>query len=1153
MLNYLKSVLGDMQQQQQPAQSEDVSNEAILEYAGLFQELDDLTVGAKPDIDGGRTPFHIDVEDDIELESLEINMTDGRVTDIPADATVTEAYEEMSHKYSQMKTYNDFVTESYSAVSRMPRESDERYNARRQAYVSSQWNAYQEYVSNNGLFGHTTTPLDSAKVSDFVTLEFAQGFTTRIPVKWEIDRSKNVTKKQLDTLEFLKRIGSDQMEMITECALNTIAYANRRSNISLDDATPVGIAIPTKPADMYTAVIEFDTNFTGKTQLIQIQIPVNDATIQESADMIASATEVYYAESYGFTPVRKRDYAVIKEKMARPSRFGNRFVQEAIDFGGGGDPPAPMEDTVPPAAEQPAEGGGDAGVDTTQADAGAPAEEPAPDVTVPANVNDVSDQIAEKVADQTEAQAQPDDLDMNVDLGDGADMTVDLENPEAPVDPNAVDAELDALDDAGAEDAGVDGTDVALPDNLDDMTIDELIAQGSEKLKGMTLAQLKEFLNSPDGTTPQDVQEAFFMMESLFTRKGNVKKRIETALKDFTKGLSKIISGIEGDWDRREFTKFWHEVKSGSSLSGGFDDEGDFYMGSTKTTNGEYFSERVEQLMHYIKVAIKKKRARDAFTFQERDRLQAYLNQLKDFHKKGDTAASSIRSNDVSLDEILEDAKALVETSKEVQTIVGEKRFTESYVFEAALITKKNIRGMLTEHIKSTLGILNKTDVSFKQLVEDFKKEGKELNRVLGKAAKMKKLFTMEQRNEIAKLNALLLDLQSSMRLNAMSTEYSASIKKMIADFAKQCKVVNATINGGTVVQEASATTKRRATSNIKNALMGGLLGLFVHAISGNPITVLGLLTWQGVGVFGNAAINHWACSKEEAKVAREVLNQIYEVSNQLTRDDKSPAALKTLKKNLRDLSTEARYLSHAKDTFFDGSKRGHAVDLSHQADYLADRIKDSAVEPIPEKTMSDFIYAMSQVVQDITGKSLEELKKEAGTKGFQEACCQNPDTVKEADNSHGIENEEGPYTGPIENAEGPYRGIENDEIGPYKSTTWDTPGEFKEEDTMSYSDNNGDSSTDTSDGADVGGVDFESEGVQREERVRAAKAKHALVDTGMSSADAKQLDRDLRKSTKTKGSYDRTYGMGTSRIGRERIEAQERATTPKYVYTSAI
>lgn len=987
MLNYLKSVLGDMQQQQQPAQSEDVSNDAILEYAGIFQELDDLTVGAKPDIDGGRTPLHIDVEDDIELESLEINMTDGRVTDIPADATVTEAYEEMSHKYSQMKTYNDFVTESYSAVSRMPRESDERYNARRQAYVSSQWNAYQEYVSNNGLFGHTTTPLDSAKVSDFVTLEFAQGFTTRIPVKWEIDRSKNVTKKQLDTLEFLKRIGSDQMEMITECALNTIAYANRRSNISLDDATPVGIAIPTKPADMYTVVIEFDTNFTGKTQLIQIQIPVNDATIQESADMIASATEVYYAESYGFTPVRKRDYAVIKEKMARPSRFGNRFVQEAIDFGGGGDPPAPMEDTVPPAAEQPAEGGGDAGVDTTQADAGAPAEEPAPDVTVPANVNDVSDQIADKVADQTEAQAQSDDLDMNVDLGDGTDMSVDLENSEAPVDPNAVDAELDALDDAGAEDAGVDGTDVALPDNLDDMTIDELIAQGSEKLKGMTLAQLKEFLNSPDGTTPQDVQEAFFMMESLFTNNSNVKKRIETALTDVLKGLSKIIKGIEEeDWDRREFTKYWHAVKTGSSISAGIDEDGEFYTGNTRKTDGEYFSERVEQLMHYIKVAIKKKRTREAFTTQERGKLQSFLEKLKSLAKKGDAIASHFRSNDVSLDDVLDAAKKVVADSKDIQALVTTANFTESYVFEAAIITKKNVRAQISEHIKSTLGILNNTKIPFKQLVEEFKQEGKELNRVLVKAAKMKKLFTMEQRNEIAKLNALLLDLQSSMRLNAMSTEYSASIKKMIADFAKQCKVVNASINGGTV----------------------------------------------------------------------------------------------------------------------------------------------------------------------------------------QEACCQNPDTVKEADNSRGIENAEGPYTGPIENADGPYEGTENEEIGPYKSTTWDAPGEFQEEDKQpavrkvdmpqSERDEFADFISrgknvismadleaqvdDDEDGADVGGVDFESEGVQREERVRRSKAATGIQkNLGVDRHTAKQLDAEIRSKDSTT-----RRALTSSYLGQEAMRAQGAATTQRFV-----
>jgi hypothetical protein len=65
--------------------------------------------------------------------------------------------------------------------------------------------------------------------------------------------------------------------------------------------------------------------------------------------------------------------------------------------------------------------------------------------------------------------------------------------------------------------------------DFDNMTIDELLAQGTEKLKGMTIQQLKDFMNSGDtsteGTEEELAQEAFFLT------RGNIGKELDIHLR----------------------------------------------------------------------------------------------------------------------------------------------------------------------------------------------------------------------------------------------------------------------------------------------------------------------------------------------------------------------------------------------------------------------------------------------------------------------------------------------------------------------------------------------------------------------------------------------------------------------------------------------
>ena len=99
MINYLRSIIGEQLEQKanEEKTTTEVTNDTILEYAGLFQELDDLTGKSEMNINGERNPISIPLEDDIELDSSEMNITVGRVTDIPSDATAVGSPAKVIH------------------------------------------------------------------------------------------------------------------------------------------------------------------------------------------------------------------------------------------------------------------------------------------------------------------------------------------------------------------------------------------------------------------------------------------------------------------------------------------------------------------------------------------------------------------------------------------------------------------------------------------------------------------------------------------------------------------------------------------------------------------------------------------------------------------------------------------------------------------------------------------------------------------------------------------------------------------------------------------------------------------------------------------------------------------------------------------------
>lgn len=833
MLEYIKSVIGQRIDEERTDLQTEVDDSTILEYAGLFQELDDLTEHGTAIDTAVRTPISIPLEDDIELDSIEINLTDGRVTDIPSDATVNE-FAQISQTYAAMKTYDEFYTEAYNTMSRLPRESYEKFENRVQREARAHWDAYNNMLYQEGVFGHDKVSIDDISVPYKIHLNFGDtdendktDYQVTLTVGYEVDKKNRVTKKQLDSVQVFSKFGKHGLRKMSDDVFRHICdkYKVNPKKGKWDVITPVNVVVPIEPTDKYAIAIGFETEFSKEITYWVLSIPVKALNTRKNNDISVPESAIGDVSSLNISTLNKitnkRDFKLEQHELHRPRRWGS-YYQEAIDFGGdsGGDT---SETGTGDTGDTPPVDNSDAGADASvNANGGTDTDQPTADAE-PAAVNDVSDQIAEKVSDITTQQNNEapvddgsSDAELDIDNTDTDDTSIDASN-ETPVDDiNAdnVDSQIDSLDTAGSTDMPVDTT-AETPDSLDDMTIDELIAQGSEKLKGMTINQLKTFITSPDGTTPEEVQaedttsmesaytvtDEKVMMENFFSDASNIKKRMNTAINDVMPGLNIIYKNCSnGSWDRYKLREFWASVRKE-------EDPNDFSFDmSTEVRKGNQFRSYVSDLQHYLKVS-DKKRARTAFTESDLSTLKQCNDKLEDFHKVCDKASSKFAiKNDKDMSEVGEKAKIAIEACETIRGIITSDEYAEFYIQEAAFITKKNVTNEMGAHIASSLGILNDTKTSFPQLVKMFTTESKALNKILTKAGKMNSVYSKEELTEINKLNSILTELSSSIRLNNLNTQYTKKIKSLISDYARQCKVVGNIINkktGKKVVGEA--------------------------------------------------------------------------------------------------------------------------------------------------------------------------------------------------------------------------------------------------------------------------------------------------------------------------------------------------------------
>ena len=645
MLNFLRQEIAKKEQERQKAfhAQEAKSTEmddAILEYAHLFTEMDELSFEGT-NAHRERPVIDIPIEDDVELDLVEMDITSGRIVDIPLDVQASQ------EAFSIEKHYDDFYQEALEVVNHYARESTGQYESRVHAYANEKYQAYRDYVFQEGLFGNDMIDISDARVPSNKLIDFGpldldnpsnKHYIAKVNVYFYTKNSQ-VSLNQLhcitiaDNLNVFEKMGGALRAMLMAVGYQKQLYDNRVWDI----ATPSRLVVPFIE-DEWKLIVGFDVDgmkeeffmswaikkslvHTSKNGKVE-----NKEELMKKLDVEPSGESSFYKKFDGKIDdsvlLCKKDYKKKEEQAIKeaaiPYRFDrNNIYQEAINFGGGTDAGADagggaamptaaggadpaagggMDSGAPPAID----GGGDsnAGMDLGGTDPGAgvgdDASQPSTAATNPdastATTNDVSQQIADNVANATAANTQNQDLmstnptfDDNVDdtfagldnaMGATDDASADMGSLDASADTTGtddlgMDTDMGAMDtptdptstDAGAledMDLGNDTTDTSSSNSpmgatdIDNMSMDDMIQQGIEKLKSMPLNQLREFLSDGAGGIGSEEESSTddLSLEAATTMKGKVKHDIQKVLGDLNDNkmtLDQIVDAFQRD------------------------------------------------------------------------------------------------------------------------------------------------------------------------------------------------------------------------------------------------------------------------------------------------------------------------------------------------------------------------------------------------------------------------------------------------------------------------------------------------------------------------------------------------------------------------------------------------------------------------------
>ena len=526
----------------------------VAEFAHLFQELSDLSIEGDGERaidvlltdDGKLTP---DV-DDLEIEMIGFNLKTGTI-DVLSDAAIQT-------EYATMKTYDDFVTESANLYE-FDDEDPDSYDARRAEYADKSWRRYRQQVLQEGSFGYKRINATSDNVPSFTTINFGEyrgnPYNVRMPIQHQVDKRGNLTRHQLESIYLAESCGLCQslMEQVKEDLCER--YHISESAEVWDTIIPSVFVAPIDPIDKHSVVVGFknDANLSGM-DFYRFTNPVCEYDTSATVFEHAAVERIDNDKIRDLSKFCITKNAAIKESEKENPHYHRGIFQEAINIGDNNDAaPAADNNSAPPATDQgstPPANNADANAD------GQTQEEPA---TVEVGKNDVSDAIVQGAEDATtdnnseptEGQdattdEMPDmpDFDENGATDDSG-STEGTDSDATPATDGDVDQQLADLNQQGSEESALDsdGTLGAGDVDLGNLSIEEIIKNATEVVKGMTLDELKEFLATHDAAA---VQEAFILTNA------NINDEVDVLLRK--------TLGVLND-DKMEITQLVSEFK----------------------------------------------------------------------------------------------------------------------------------------------------------------------------------------------------------------------------------------------------------------------------------------------------------------------------------------------------------------------------------------------------------------------------------------------------------------------------------------------------------------------------------------------------------------------------------------------------------------
>ena len=587
MLEYIRKQLAAKAeaavQESASVDAANVSDELLLEYAPVMNGLDDLTMNGDgtdnvdrpviaiplesedddvPDI-AGLTDNKANFENDPELGSVTLDLSSGNMMDVPMDANIQT-------EYAEMKTLDTFLMEGYEAIDPQQGQTVEEYDAVVMESAKKNFRTYRDEVLNEQSFGFSKVSMHDDVIKPAIIAEFDTNVSTMLEPKYQVDKFGNVRNKQVESVDIMNKYGV--LKKLGTFLESAIEGFNKESDNVWSNMFPVSMNVPIDPIDKHSVIVGLKNMKDMSTKYIRCSVPV--------------------MESYAAPTFEEVPSAVI-EKMNKVSASKSQVVQEAIDFGNTDAAATPAPEAAPAAAPAPeaTPAATDASADAALPDM--PTEGAAPDATaqgatdasaatpaegedktvIPIETNNVSDQIAQKVATDTEvpteaqngdetaaniedAGATADELpeppaegadpaldagatDMglndpsagdNLDSGLGSDVSAGIADGDPALDANGatdVDSQLNELDQMGATngdegmDADVGGADAG---DVGNMSMDELLQAASDKLKGMPINALQKFLTGD----AEALQEAF--VQEFVTNK-NVNDQLDANLR----------------------------------------------------------------------------------------------------------------------------------------------------------------------------------------------------------------------------------------------------------------------------------------------------------------------------------------------------------------------------------------------------------------------------------------------------------------------------------------------------------------------------------------------------------------------------------------------------------------------------------------------